>query len=257
MTSAMLPEFQAICKHEQGRVLVRIKFRDKVLSGIPKMGDPLDYYVKSKNMSDADKDDFLRRVKEGDVSDEEKEEIKETSSLQFEKDADGDLCIYHGNIKAMLREIFVCTGLTAIRPKGGAKKEKKGKKNESDSEIAGSNEPKTERASAGGRNNLGHMIHVDPIRVKFLKDGKPVQNPDGVLSKIKRISDANGRRSALGNHDYLEGVELEFILLWYEFGVHKMNEVKLALALAQDDGLGACRSQGYGKFDVVKWEPMK
>jgi hypothetical protein len=261
MSSHMLPEFQKICNAQQEGVLVRIRFRDKVLAGVPKNGNPLDYYVNSKHMSDEEKADFVERVKQGEVTPEEKEEIKETSCLQFEKDHDGDLCIYHGNIKALLREIFVCTGLSALRAKGAAKKGKG--KNEilpdgtpADSEIAGSDKFDAVHSRAGGRQNLGHMIHIDPVHVKIMKDGKPTQNPDGVLPKVKHFPSPTGPKSALGNHDFFEYAEMEFVMKWYKGGIHNHEQVKLAMALAQDDGLGACRSQGFGKFDIVKWETL-
>lgn len=223
-------------------VQVHLKFRDRVFAGIPKQGDPLDYFIESKHMSDAQKADFQERIKAGDLPEEEKEAVKETSWCVFEKNPDGNLCLWHNNIKAMLREIFVVQGLTARRPKAGKKAE---------------GENQAENASAGGRQTFQHAVCVDPLWTPFTRDGKFFQKADGCVDRIKHIQDAAGKRSAIGRHDYLEKIEMDFILKWPRKGVFTVEDIRMALAAAQEDGLGACRSQGIGKFDVTEFTELK
>lgn len=256
-------------------VKIRIKFRDLVLAGIPKSQNVLDFFMNARHMSDAEKADFKQRIADGNLTDDEKESIKEVSWCQFEKDAQGNLCLYHGNVKAMLREIFTTFGLTQRRPN----KTTKGEAN-ADKDL-----------SAGGRQTFQHAVHVDPIRIPFEHqvtdpnvplantpfvtfkatdgftevdesapppaEGQPavIRQPEaGYVDKVKHIQDAAGRRSALGRHDYIRQPEMSFILKWPARGCFTEEDMKSAMAAAQEDGLGACRSQGFGKFDVIGWE---
>ena len=234
-------------------VKLKLKFRDKILAGIPKNESVLDYFMNARHMSDPEKEDFVLRVKTGSLSEEEKAEIKETAWCMFEKDKDGNLCLWHGNCKAMLREIFVTLGLTQKAPK---------KRNSSENK----------EGAAGGRQTLQHAVHVDgfwadkegkidyrsfgSLRLLFERNGKVIKEPDGYVDKIKHITDAAGKRSALGRHDFLEQVELSLVLKWPNDGVFSEDDMKKALSVAQDDGCGATRSQGNGKFDVIEWEVL-
>ena len=219
-------------------VQLRLRFRDRIYGGLPKHGDMLDYYTTAKHMSDAEKADFKKRVAAGELTDEEKAEIKETGWCQFEVDNQRRLCIWHGNIKALLREVFSTIGLTQKPWEKSSVKDKKD-------------------GYAGGRQTLQHAVHVDPLRPIFLKNGKSITKPDGYVDKVKHISDASGTRSALGRHDYIEQPELDIVIKWPKKSCFKIEDMRKAWALAQDDGLGACRSQGQGKFDVVVWDVLE
>lgn len=220
---------------------VKIQFRDLILAGIPRSGNMLEYFISLKHMSDADKADFEKRIQAGELTDDEKEQLKETSWCCFEKTSDGELCIWHGNVKAMLREIFTTIGLTQRRPKIGKKADESGGK---------------EDGTAGGRQTLQHAVHVDPLRPLFKCDGKTLREAHGFLDRVKHIKDQSGQRSALGRHDYIKGAVVEFILKWPRKGVYSEEDLRTALALCQEDGLGACRSQGHGKFDVIECEML-
>jgi hypothetical protein len=217
---------------------VRIKFRDAVLAGVPKNEDVLTYFMEARHMSEAEKDDFKKRVMGGTLTEDEKDEIKETGWCVFEPDCDGNLCLWHGNIKAMLREIFVTTGLTQKKP--NTKKA-----------VEGGDGP---APCAGGRQTFQHAVHVDPLRILFTKDKNTIKSPDGRKDRVKHISDASGKRSALGRHDFISQPEMEFFLKWPRKSIFTIDDIKNSLALAQEDGLGACRSQGFGKFDVTFFE---
>lgn len=254
-------------------VRLKLEFRDKMLAGIPRNESMLDYFMNAKHMSDAEKADFQKRVETGALSDEEREALKETAWCCFEPDLDGYLTIWHGNLKAMLREVFVTLGLTQKAPKKrSAAKETEG--------------------AAGGRQTLQHAVHVDgyldptaakdhpnfrSVRVLIEKHGKPIRVVDGqyqmaetdkvdangkkiveigFMDKVKHIQDASGKRSALGRHDFVDRPELNITIKWPVGSVFDMDDMKKAFALAQENGLGACRSQGYGKFDCTAWEVL-
>ncbi len=217
-------------------VNVRIRFRDRVLGGIPKQESPLDYYITQSQMSDAEAKDFRDRVKDGELSDEEKESVKETNWCCFEKDHDGNLCFWHGNVKSMLKEAFAALGLCEPSTRGKQKLYKYAK-----------------------QHNLQVAVHVEPLRPVFVNgDGEPMTEPDGAIDKVKHVKGPHGEKiSALGRHDYLERPEMIFSLRWLKDGPFDMKDMEKAAQLSQDVGLGASRSQGFGKFDVLAFDVVK
>ena len=235
---------------------VTIAFEDKILAGCPKKGDMLAFYMEAKHMSDAEKEDFKKRIEDGDLTDEEKEEQKETNWTIFEKDAEGFLVIWHNNVKALLRECATTLGLTQIRYSGNTAKAKpkKAKKGE-EAEVVPLEPEKAEvkEAHAGGRQTFQHGLQIDPLRIRILKDGQPIQRPDGFVDRVKHIQDAGGKRSAIGRHDYVERPTLTFTLMWPLNGAFKEEHIKKMLKLAEKDGVGASRSQGFGTFVVTEF----
>ena len=243
------------------RVYMEVELRDKLLAGIPQSGDMLDYFLKTKFESQAEKEDFKLRVTNGKLTDDEKDEMKETSCCVFERDkGTRNLCIWHNNIKSMIREVFSVTGMFMAKRASSKKGAIKG----------------------GGRQNYQHFLFIDPMRPLFLsnyfyddtgvqqfyhsEDGKsfdtnakdslwiPMQEPHGYVDRIKIIKDASGQRTALGRHAFVDGVRLAFRLKWGDVNVYSIADMRKTFAIAQDDGLGASRSQGFGKFDVIKFD---
>jgi hypothetical protein len=210
---------------------IRLQFRDNVMAGVPRHENMLEYYLNSKHMSDEARADFEGRIKAGKLSDEEKEDIAQMSVCVFERDHEGQLCLWHGNAKACMREMFTTFGKNSIKPKKTLGEE-----------------------CAGGRQTFQHAIHVDPVRLVFHRAGKPIMKADGTVDKVKHITDMSGTRSAIGRHEYLIRPELTLVLKWPSKGSVTEEDLRQVWAAAQEDGLGACRSQGFGKFDVVAWD---
>ena len=69
------------------------------------------------------------------------------------------------------------------------------------------------------------------------------------------VSGRGGPRSILKRNDFVERPILKF-QIWVMDNQSKITEKKLKeiLTLAQNNGLGASRSQGYGKFEVIKFK---
>jgi hypothetical protein len=222
-------------------VKVRIKFVDKIMSGCAKSGSSLDWYVNNKHMSDEEKADFLSRVKDGEMTQEEKDEVKDCSSRVFEHDRAGDLVIWHGNVKAMIRECAVTLGITQKQYR------KRGKKVDGEGDVSG---------SAGGKQTVQHGIDVEPCHIKILVDGQPIREATGTVDRAIHIKGQEAR-SALGRFEFIDQPEMEFYLNWTTHGVVTEDDVKQIMALAEHNGLGACRSQGYGTFSVIHWEIIK
>ena len=80
-----------------------------------------------------------------------------------------------------------------------------------------------------------------------------VQEPSGVEPMVAHLTGPKGPHSAIGYHEYVERAVLycEILTLrdcltreqWRDIWLH-----------AQESGLGAKRSQGFGRFDLEQWE---
>jgi hypothetical protein len=102
----------------------------------------------------------------------------------------------------------------------------------------------------GPKSFLAERVFVDPARLWL-----GVQEPAGVELMIGHLMGPGGPRSTLGYHEYVEQPTLEFDVLvvresitaeqWADIWVH-----------AQENGFGALRSQGFGRFYVDRWESV-
>jgi len=216
------------------RMTVTVEFIDKVYGGIPKCKKSLDYFMQERCMSDEQKKSLEERLSIQGMTDEEKRIAMDLNWNVFEKDLQGNCCLWTGNIKAMLREIFTTLGLTQKRHKSG------------------------EDAHAGGKQTLQHGVSVcscnpgDYLRIPFLIDGKSQAASQGYDDRIKHIEDKAGKRSVIGRHDYFVTPTMQFVLSWPRDGVYSAADIIKALCFCEDDGLGACRSQCFGQFKVIK-----
>lgn len=95
---------------------------------------------------------------------------------------------------------------------------------------------------------LAERVFVSPEHISL-----GTFEPDGVELMIGHIVGPQGPRSTLGYHQYVLRAQLTFDVLvmrnciedehWYEIWTH-----------AEENGLGALRSQGYGKFDLESFD---
>jgi hypothetical protein len=218
------------------KMVVRIKFRDMIVAGIPAHEEPLEYYIATKFRSDEEKVQFRDRIKRGLLTEIEKEETKDISLNIFERDEKGNLVLHCKMVKACLRVGFGSLGYIG-----------------SISYSKDRNSAQTRDAvkfSLGGKQLLQHGIAVDPFLISLLVDGKPYSGAVEKMTTVKHIEYMGVSRSAIGVAEFLKGPELEFLVRYPRISemedVHMLN----VLAFCQDEGLGASRSQGYGKFDV-------
>jgi hypothetical protein len=80
-----------------------------------------------------------------------------------------------------------------------------------------------------------------------------VDQPTGVQLMIGHVNGPRGPVSTLGYHEYVERAALSFEVLVVKDTVSRQQWAEI-WAHAQENGLGAKRSQGFGCFDVVEWE---
>jgi len=219
---------------------IALRVRDRIAGGIPKNPDVIRAWLEAK-------------LKPDDVENVQAEitqlidQVEEKTWSGFKRDA-GGLFLEERNIKAMLREAAFQLELTRER---------------------------------GFREDIAHGTFVKPERIRLLRAGKaaadeygawtvsndevfaPVAEPDGVETAVVHATTPAGKMTALKKWDFVVQPVLVF-QIWanakgalvrsqkgQDLGASRIKEM---LAFAQELGLGANRSQGWGKFDVLLCE---
>lgn len=110
------------------------------------------------------------------------------------------------------------------------------------------------------------QILAEGLEVKALHGGERLhlglKVPSGTYENAIHVMTAQGPRTALRRMDYVEQPALTFevwVLGTAPQETRHIGEKELVAILqhAQENGLGASRSQGYGKFNVTKFEVVQ
>ena len=201
---------------------LEIAMRDKLCGGVPKNPDVLDDWVKTKTGHDDEQTAQLTEEARAALLD----TVTEKSWNGFLADPDNGLFIEARQLKAMFKE---CASLLRITVQ-----------------------------KSGSKQILQHGFEV-----KALDGGARIylgrQKADGYVEGPIHVSTAQGPRTALKRVDYVEGVTLTFAVWVLRTAPGEKRhlgarDIETMLALAQENGFGADRSQGRGKFDVVRFE---
>lgn len=214
----------------------RIVFRDKIMGGTPKNPKLIEGWLRSKagvTKVEENRMMMLRTLLElgadvtPDMSFEELEVASEglAASKQtngFKQDENG-LYLESRTIKAMLKE---CCNIL----------------------YAGDRWGKTKK---GPRSFLAERVFVNPDKVRL-----GVMEPDGVDLFIGHTSGPKGPQSNLTYYEYVQRAEIEFEVMVLQDAIEHEHWPELWLA-AQENGLGALRSQGFGRFDIEAWDVVK
>jgi hypothetical protein len=80
-----------------------------------------------------------------------------------------------------------------------------------------------------------------------------VREPTETVTGFLHVMTAQGPRNAISRFDYVEEVKVSLHVV----SDHDFSERDWAMIwlTGGENGLGANRSQGYGRFDVIEWEP--
>jgi hypothetical protein len=206
------------------RYAVTIQFRDRLVGGTPRNKELLGDWIKARTgFEDAKSQEQIADIAA------HIEEVSEKSwiGFQVEKNDEKGLFIPTRNIKSHLREC--CNILKII---AAAKKHVREML-----EIKPPGEPKGERLY------LGKM------------------QPDGVEERVIHVDTPLGPRSAIKKTDYVEKQRLSFevwILGTSPNAKHHLGKDQLVemLRYGQEGAIGADRSQGYGKYDVIEFSQI-
>lgn len=78
---------------------------------------------------------------------------------------------------------------------------------------------------------------------------------DGTDMVLGHVTGPQGPRSTLGYHEYVQQAEITFDVLVARDAIQAEHWPDI-WTLMEENGLGALRSQGYGKFDVLAWDKI-
>ena len=210
------------------RYMVRIRIRERIDGGVPKDPKLIEAWVKASTGFD---DEITKKQVEEHLSELEEtvaltEAIEATAERMwrgFKRDENGPY-VEARQVKALLRESATLLRVTVKK--------------------------------RGSKQVIQHGFEVKGPLVEsriYLEKGK-----EGTEERPIHVMTAQGPRSALTRTDFLERCEAQFevwILKTAPQETRHIGEGDLVELLrhAQENGLGANRSQGSGKFDVIEF----
>lgn len=212
-----------------------IKMRDKLLGGTPKSPDVIEGWLRKAGVSQEEdlRQMLLRTLEElgaevgpqmsyDDLVEASKKlaAIKQTNG--FKRNSVG-IYIEDRQVKAMLKEAVNI--LYAGKERWGVTKK-------------------------GPRNFTAERLFISPSQINLGK-----AEPDGVELMMVHADTPMGPRSSLAYHEYVEQARFGFDVqvLNDEIEPEKWPNIWI---LCEENGLGACRSQSFGRFDVVAWDKV-
>ena len=260
MVLDLLSSMEKVSSGSTNEFLVELEFNDDVLGTQPRTEKLMRQFVEAK---------LNREAKEAEKrgltppSEERREElinrhlerlfangIEETIEAEtkrmhttFFRDARGPY-IGHYQIKAMIREMLSCLGITV---------QKRGSKQTFQHLLSVRACRENGEVYGGGRG----------LKLHFFRDGGIVGDVDGYVDKCAHVMTAQGPRSVLKRHDKMEKARLRF-LVSVPAGVPKNRstalikdeEIQKIFLHAQNDGIGCSRSQGHGSFKLTRLEKI-
>lgn len=215
---------------------VKLRFRERLMGGIPANPEIIEAWLRNRFLgSDEERKRLvLETLRDlgaqinNELSDEEKlddamkQVAAERNGVCFKRNGEG-LYIEMRNIKAMLKEV------TNIL-------------------FAGERWGKTYK---GPKNFVAERVFIHPYRI-FLG----IEEPDGVDLFVGHVNGPQGPRSTLTYYEFAEQREIDFIVKVTGDDVEEAAW-PLIWMQAQENGLGALRSQGHGTFDILEWEKIR
>jgi len=212
-----------------------IQFRDRVYGGTPRDPRVIEGWLKSKaGIEDADE---LRRVtlrtlvelgtvpedataEELDAAIARVAQTRQTNG--FKRDPELGLYLESRVVKAAIKE---ATNILYAGERWGATKK-------------------------GPKQFVAERVFPVPDKLPLGK-----QEPDGIELFVGHVSGPAGKQSTLTYYEYVVRPMLVVTLLVLRDSVDRGRWMEL-WELMGENGLGALRSQGAGRFDLVNWEPV-
>lgn len=215
-------EFDAKSLYDVYQVTLRI--RDKICGGMPKNPELLKGWIAAST----EHNDATTTQQEKDAREVLLTPTEEKSWNGFPADEKG-LFIWSRQVKALFKE---CASMLRITVE-----------------------------KRGSKQIFQHGFEVKgPDRADRVYLGK--KDADGSDEGPIHVQTAQGPRTAIKRVDYVSGVDIKFEVWVLTTNGNETRhigekELKLLLNFGQENGLGADRSQGHGKFDVIEFSKTK
>jgi len=202
---------------------VVVEYEKPVLGGIPKSKDVIAKWVESRAKKKGKLPEEIQKLVEK-ISDEvyvgEEGDIDRLWTT-FKADEKG-LYIEDRNIKAMLREAATTLGF-----------------------FKGS-------GSTQRRQTFQHGLVIKPYKIRFYRNGEIIKEPEEVQERPVLIDYRGNPMAALKREDViLPGARSKFYIAVIDNDAFSREDFVNMLELCQEIGIGAARSQQFGKFRVV------
>ncbi len=110
----------------------------------------------------------------------------------------------------------------------------------------------------GAKSFVAERVFIPASKVRLLKpDGKTwYKEPDGIETNLVHTTGPAGRISAFTRSEYVDGAIVKFCIKALRGQLEVKRFVDLFLHIGEN-GIGAARSQGKGKCDVIGWEEIE
>lgn len=238
-TINLLDSIEETRAENTNQFMIEFTFLDKILGTQPRNADVMRAWLESKHLPAEIIEDQVSRMDPGEKID----DATERAWTTFFSDDHGPW-IGTYQVEALFRELLTSRGITV---------EKRGSKQTYQHllEVWACDENGTVYEGGEG------------ARLHFWRDGAPVPVPDGHVEKTAHVQTAQGERSVIKRHDYVENAKVRFLLVVPANMAHGrasavIDEKTIALLLAHagGDGLGCSRSQGFGQFKVTRFDQL-
>lgn len=161
---------------------------------------------------------------------------QKSNTTMFKRDRDG-LYIESRAVKAMLKEAVAVLFPGSVNGKASEREE-----------TGPVRVHKWGQTGKGPRSATAEWVFVNPDHISL-----GVANPTAIDLSIGHITGKDGPRSTLDYYEYVEhaAVTFDVMVLQDRVPVDRWPQI---WRYAQENGLGAKRSQGFGRFDIEGWE---
>jgi hypothetical protein len=103
----------------------------------------------------------------------------------------------------------------------------------------------------GAKSYLAERVFVAPDQIWLGR-----MEPDGIEMIVGHVSGPQGPRSTLGYHEYVQRPDITFDVLVTRDSIPPDWWPELWTQM-EENAIGALRSQGYGKFDILAWDVVE
>lgn len=216
------------------RYQATLQFRDRLVGGVPKRADVMYGWIRTKaGVEDVEeiRQMMLRtlgelgvEVPEGATFEEMEKasvSVAQKSGVGFKRDDQG-LYIEDRQVKAAIKE---ATNVLFAGDRWGPTKK-------------------------GPKSFVAERVFVNPSHIYLDR-----REPDGVEMFVGHVNGPRGPQSNLTLYEYVERPVVTIELKVLRDSVEAQNWPQLWVFM-QENGIGALRSQSYGRFDVVDWKKL-
>jgi hypothetical protein len=159
-----------------------------------------------------------------------------SNTTMFKRDQDG-LYLESRAVKAMLKEAVAVLFPGSVNGKASEREE-----------TAPGKVHKWGQTGKGPRSATAEWVFVNPDKIHL-----GTNEPTGIDLAIGHINSKDGPRSTLDYYEYVDQASISFDVMVLQDRV-PVDRWPQIWRYAQENGLGAKRSQGFGRFDILQWD---